>query len=133
MAETAEDVRVDSKYGRQMFVKILSQNDIKEGRVYIAKSEATIFYPTSFGCPSNECKVVKDLIFYDCDIERKPWTIRFCSDGDRYYLTQGWSQFARVKKLSEGDSITIYELKSRKGTKERAFMVGVTRKMDVFN
>jgi hypothetical protein len=110
-----------------MFFKILSQNDIKEGRVYIAKSNATIFYPTTFGCPSNERRVVGDVIFYDCDIERKPWTIRFCSDGDGYYLTRGWSQFARVKKLNEGDSITIHRLKSRIGSKERAFMVGVTR------
>jgi hypothetical protein len=116
-----------------MFFKILSQNDIKEGKVHIAKSDATIFCPTAFGYPSKERRVVEDLIFYDSDIERKPWTIRFCSNGDEYYLTRGWSQFARVKKLSEGDSIMIYELKSRKGTKERAFMVGVTRKMDVSN
>jgi hypothetical protein len=130
MAEIAEDKCVDSKYCRQMLT--LSENDIKEGRVYIAKLDATIFCPTAFGYPSNQRRVVEDLIFYDCDIERKPWTIRFHSDGDRYYLTRGWSQFARVKKLSEGDLITIYELKSRKGIKERAFMVGVTRKMDVF-
>jgi hypothetical protein len=111
LAETVKDLCVDSKYCRQMFFKILSQNDIKEGRVYIAKSDATIFCPTAFGCSSNEHRVVEDLIFYDYDIERKPWTIRFCSDGDGYYLTRGWSQFARVKKLSEGDLITIHELK----------------------
>ncbi|XP_062169062.1 B3 domain-containing protein At2g36080-like [Alnus glutinosa] len=131
MAETTNDVSGDSKYCRQVFSKILSQNDIQEGRVYIAKSDATIFCPAAFGCPSNERKVIEDFIFYD--IETKPWTIHFCSDGDEYYLTRGWSQFARVKKLSKGDSIMIYELKPRKGTKERAFMVGVTRKMDVSN
>lgn len=131
MAETAEDVWADSKSGH-VFFKILSQSDIKEGRVYIPKSDATIFCPRAFDCRSNECRVVEDLIFYDSDIERKSWTIRFCSDGDEYYLTRGWSQLARVKKLSEEDSITIYKLKSRIKTKERAFMVGVTRKMNVF-
>jgi hypothetical protein len=111
----------------QVFQKKLTCSDIEESqRVYIPKLDAAKSCPGAFGCPSNERRVVDkvDLIFYDN--EKKPWTICLRSDGDRYYLTRGWSQFARVNKLSERDTITFYELKSRRGMEEKAIMVGVT-------
>ncbi|XP_059440956.1 AP2/ERF and B3 domain-containing transcription factor At1g50680-like [Corylus avellana] len=109
-----------------VFQKILTRSDIEESqRVYIPKSDAAKSFLGAFGCPSNERRVVEvDLIFYDK--EKKPWTIRLRSDGDRYYLSRGWNQFARVNKLSERDTVTFYELKSRRGMEEKAIMVGVT-------
>jgi hypothetical protein len=110
----------------QVFQKILTRSDVEEShRVYIPKSDAAKSFLGAFGCPSNDRRVVEvDLIFYDN--EKKPWTIHLRSDGDRYYLTRGWSQFARVNNLSERDTVTFYELKSRRGMEDKAIMVGVT-------
>ena len=110
----------------QVFQKKLTRSDIEEShRVYIPKSDAAKSFLRTFSCPSNERRVFKaDLIFYDK--EKKPWTIRLHSDGDKYYLTRGWSQFARVNNPSERDIVTLYELKSRRGMAEKDIMNGAT-------
>ncbi|KAE8123893.1 hypothetical protein FH972_018812 [Carpinus fangiana] len=113
MAETFGDVK--------SFSKQLSQREIDEGRVYIKESYAT----TLFGYPSNargDAKV--DLVLFDAHSKSKK--ICLCKDGDKYYFNQGWSQFAGVKNLSAGDTITLTKMKHR-STKTKDFMFGVTK------
>ena len=115
MAGTSGDVK--------SFLKKLSQTEIDEGRAYIDKSVATTF----FGYPSNERRAVEvDLKFYDS--RNKSMKIRLRRDGDKYYFNQGWSQFVRMKDLSDRHIITFYKFKPREGIPEaRDFMVEVTK------
>lgn len=102
----------------QVIQKSLSRKDMKDienDKLYISNPDATIF-----------CSGAVDLIFYHNETKR--WTSRYSSDGEGCYLTRGWSQFARAKKLSDGDIITFSAIKSqsRRGlTEETAFTVGV--------
>jgi hypothetical protein len=53
----------------------------------------------------------------------------FQRKGDKFYLTGVWKDFVSEKKLSEGDIITIHEVKHKRGTEESFFMIG--RRMKV--
>jgi hypothetical protein len=67
-------------------------------------------------------------ILRSIDTGNKSKKIGLRKDGDKYYFNRGWSQFARMNKLSDGDIITFNKFKRREGIPEaRDFMVGVTK------
>ena len=120
-------VCIYSKYEpepEQEFVKILSPTDTRrEGsyRLYIPKPRADRFCP-----PANESE---EISVYD--VQMNHWPMCFRSSGGKAYLTRGWSSFAQAKELSEGDTITFYELNCKRGTGKRIFMIGVSHKQCV--
>jgi len=104
----------------QVFQKILSPADVQRKgsyRLYLPKQHAPRFCPPANG---------SELIVYDVHMKR--WPMRFLTKGEQAYLTRGWTRFAQAKELSEGDTVTIYELNCKRGTGTRVFMIGVSRK-----
>ncbi|KAE8123903.1 hypothetical protein FH972_018822 [Carpinus fangiana] len=104
----------------EVFNKILTPSDIQHKgsyRLYLVKPHAA-----RFCFPANGSEV----IVYD--VQMKPWTMRFRTSRGSAYLTRGWSRFAQAKQLSEGDSITFYELNCKRRTGKRVFMIGASRK-----
>ncbi|KAE8123890.1 hypothetical protein FH972_018809 [Carpinus fangiana] len=113
MAETSGDVK--------SFSKRLSRSEIEEGRVYIDESNAT----TLFGYPSYARGAVVVYLMSHSNSKK----ILLCKDGDKYYFNQGWSQFARVNRLSAGDTITLTKIEPRSPDQKKEFMFGVTKKL----
>ncbi|KAE8123886.1 hypothetical protein FH972_018805 [Carpinus fangiana] len=87
-------------------------------KLYLPKPRAARFCPLANG--SHPVSVY--------DVQMKRWPMRSRRSGRNAYLTQGWIRFAKENNLSVGDTITFYELKCRRETGTRVFMVGVSRK-----
>ncbi|GLT69199.1 hypothetical protein SLA2020_413680 [Shorea laevis] len=106
----------------EVFKRQLTANDMKEpSRLYIKKSPACKICPEAFGSTPEET-YTRDLHLYDAGF--KPWPMAFHRRGNKCYLTQGWGDFITANKLSQGDTIRIHVLTSKRGTGERFFMIG---------
>jgi hypothetical protein len=120
MAPVLEDF-----HSEEVYQKKLTEGDMKESsRLYIMKSAARRICPQAF----EQTNYKKDDLPF-CDAGLKFWPMVFQKRGDKCYLTGGWGDFVSEKKLSEGDIITIHELKHKRGTEESFFMIG--RRMKV--
>ncbi|XP_059440964.1 flotillin-like protein 6 [Corylus avellana] len=115
---------VYSKYQpepKNEFKKILTPTDVQ------LKGSYSLYLPKSlaarFCLPANGSHPVSVY-----DVQMKRWPMHFRTNGEKAYLTRGWSRFAQAKQLSEGDNITFYELRCQRGTGTKVFMIGVSRK-----
>jgi hypothetical protein len=108
---------------QQVFQKTLTPSDIRRKgsyRLYLLKPDAARFCPPANG---------SEVSVYD--VQMKRWPMRFRTSRGSAYLTRGWSRFAKAKLLSVGDSITFYELRCRRATGTRVFMIGTSRKESI--
>jgi hypothetical protein len=106
----------------KVYARKFSGNDKKESsRLYVTKSAAHRICPQAFGSDSN--KSHHEVSFLDAGLNRFPMIFHRRPD-NKCYLTGGWRDFVKKKKLSRGDIITIHEYTGKSGTGERFFMIG---------